>query len=527
MYKLMIVDDDEVICRGLSACTDWESMGITVSGIAFNAMHALEQIRAQPVDICITDICMPVIDGLEFACILREEFPDTKIILLSAFSEFEYAQKAVRIGVFEYLTKPFSKSDVSQTISSVVAQLDTERKQLSQLSYSTPMINELLLRQVLHGQTLSEKHVCDAVKAVGLDMDTRWYRVVFLTISPYSAVQEETDNLRVVMQDKQRQDRIREALSDFDRTTWFTTSPLGGVELVVQVENEKERAGTEAVLQRCVETLGALGNCLFHLGVSPAVRGAAGLPNAQHMAQKAAAYGMDGTQETIVYAEDLAEMEDQLELAIAKETISAHISQYRFSELCQELYRLFSHMQLHKYALYKIQSTAIELLLTILRTIGEDRLYNSTVPDFQEVMQKILLAQEAEVVHSSLQMYISRLYQIFENYHVSTSETLIDKLCRYIDEHYSESELSLKQVADHAYISTSYLSYLFKKHLSSSFSSYLTKVRMGNAMRILLSTDARTYEVSEMVGYNSAQYFNICFKKYTGQTPGEYRLAHR
>lgn len=112
MYKLLIVDDEPKIRSGLRLGYPWEELGFTVVGEAVNGLEALDFITVHPVDVILTDILMPVLSGIELAKRLYEQNSIIKVVLLSGYREFEYAQKAIRYGVLDYLVKPTSSNEI-------------------------------------------------------------------------------------------------------------------------------------------------------------------------------------------------------------------------------------------------------------------------------------------------------------------------------------------------------------------------------------------------------------------------------
>lgn len=142
MYKLLIVDDDEIICRGLRSCIPWESHGICVIGQAYDGEEALELVERECPDILLADINMPFLDGMELSCYIRQKYPEIKIILLTAYKEFTYARQAVRMQIFEYLTKPFSNDEVLKSVLRAVAVLEKERAYRVKVSKSLESVKK-------------------------------------------------------------------------------------------------------------------------------------------------------------------------------------------------------------------------------------------------------------------------------------------------------------------------------------------------------------------------------------------------
>ncbi|WJH33630.1 response regulator [Paenibacillus sp. CC-CFT747] len=114
--KMLIVDDEPVICRGLRETIPWETIGVEVVGDASDGVEALERIESQPVDLVLTDIHMDGMDGLELAKELRQRYPHIRIIILSGYDYFDYARQAIRIGVEDYLLKPVDVDELMEMV---------------------------------------------------------------------------------------------------------------------------------------------------------------------------------------------------------------------------------------------------------------------------------------------------------------------------------------------------------------------------------------------------------------------------
>lgn len=114
MIKVLIVDDEMIIRKGIRTSIDWERLGIVIVGEAKNGQEALDLSGRLEPDIVMTDIRMPVMDGLALAAALRERQPHVKIIIVSGYDDFDYARQALKIGVSEYLTKPVGAEDLTK-----------------------------------------------------------------------------------------------------------------------------------------------------------------------------------------------------------------------------------------------------------------------------------------------------------------------------------------------------------------------------------------------------------------------------
>ena len=129
MYKVFLVEDEIVVRDGLKTIVPWQQYGFVLVGDAPDGEAALPQIRQTQPDILITDIRMPFLDGLSLARIVRAEMPNLRIIIVSGYDDFEYARKAIEVGVEQYLLKPITKAALIKVLSELREKMDAEQEQ--------------------------------------------------------------------------------------------------------------------------------------------------------------------------------------------------------------------------------------------------------------------------------------------------------------------------------------------------------------------------------------------------------------
>lgn len=134
MYSVFLVDDEPILLEGIRSKIDWESIGLNFAGEATDGEIALSMMQEIKPDILITDVKMPFMDGLELSSAIKKIQPWIKIIILSGHDEFDYAKKAISIGVEDYLLKPFTANEVIESLKKVSLQIDRERAQLSDIT---------------------------------------------------------------------------------------------------------------------------------------------------------------------------------------------------------------------------------------------------------------------------------------------------------------------------------------------------------------------------------------------------------
>ena len=184
MYSVFIVDDEHIVLEGIRNTIDWENSQFTFAGEASDGELALSMIHEMKPDILITDIKMPFMDGLELARILKKIQPWIRIIILSGHDEFEYAKAAISIGVEDYILKPFTHDDLLKSLNKVAANLDKEKKQLSDMtqlreeleSNSTLMRNKFLSDLVFGN--IDHAEAMQKASTLNLDFISRYYKII-------------------------------------------------------------------------------------------------------------------------------------------------------------------------------------------------------------------------------------------------------------------------------------------------------------------------------------------------------------
>lgn len=148
MYSLVIADDDEILLEGLATAFDWQALNIRVAAAVTDGAAALDALRREPCDILLTDIKMGRMDGLELTRLTKEEFPQARLVIMSAYEEFGFAQHAVRVGVEDYIVKPIDLDQLQDTFRRIAGDLDRERAQKAYLTDIHRRIDELGERSV-------------------------------------------------------------------------------------------------------------------------------------------------------------------------------------------------------------------------------------------------------------------------------------------------------------------------------------------------------------------------------------------
>ena len=195
MYRVLLVDDEILVRDAISENIDWKAMDCELAGVCENGQEAAEFVKKQEVDIVLTDICMPYMDGMELSHYLHDNYPDIVIVIFSGFSDFEYAKKAIQYNVSEYLLKPVTAMELTNVINHMkekVEQKKVERKKLESLTQVSQKYHKNA--QVIRSKAIEALVKCTQdvdvnlrqMKEMGIDMDVPSFRVAVFDMDIYS-----------------------------------------------------------------------------------------------------------------------------------------------------------------------------------------------------------------------------------------------------------------------------------------------------------------------------------------------------
>lgn len=525
MYKILLVDDEDLIRNAIANIIDWSSIGVTEILQAEDGELGLEMARTHRPDIVLTDIRMPFMDGLEMARYITAELPFTKIIVLTGHDEFDFALSSIKLGITDYIVKPISAENLLGVMSKAVSKLKEERrikktqqKLRSQLRQSLPLLKEKLLNQLIAGkiggETLREKL---EYTELSLDFDT--YTVCIAEVGSYqhlSAEDYEMMNimLKTSLENHFSQDAIVFSNYNNQNILLFRDLPQNDYEARsflhqrLSDHNDRFKETQECFINTAI---GVTVDCIEKVFESYAT--------AQHALSYNTAFGNDivfdflelgyKSSEFIFPHNQIEEIVKSAYLNINYEQPLNELSAYLSG--CKNL--TAEHLQIISFEIVtQINKTLLQTDFSI-RSDDHYSIYKScsiaTLTDFEKCMQE----------------YLSGIYAFLSENKQTRKQLLIQNAKQYIEENYDNPDLSLNLVAGHIFINPTYLSALFKKEAGLSFVDFITQTRIENAKILLTQENTKSYEVAQKVGYQDPHYFSVCFKKQTGMSPSEYKKA--
>jgi len=537
MFKVFLVEDEIVVREGIRKNIQWELYGFSYAGDAQDGELALPLIRQIQPDLLITDIKMPFMDGLALSELVRKELPRTKIVIISGYDDFSYAQQAIRMGVEQYLLKPVIKEKMVELLISLQKKMEAEQQQREYLSMFQREAQEYeafsrrrFFEQIVTGG-LSVSEISETAKSMEIDLNAPGYNILLFSLSSAqydgSTPEGYTDAL-AKLQDRVTQYFLSRAELILFRWNITTHAVLikGGAEEI------------EARTQQCVRDIQVLceeagRDINWHIACGHPVARLCALPVCFSEASRILSYRYLCPAEHILTEESIHAVQKTRsgEPAPRKPEIDQERVRCFFSSGSAEEIDPFIDQLLHsagedgvplsmfcRYLIMTVYFAAAAYVDSI------DCHADSFWPPELRPKDNISTPEEARSYIRQIMLHAIRLR---DRESKKQQRDLLNKAIQFIDEHYPEETISLDKVAQKVNISPNYFSAMFSQEIGQTFVEYLTGKRITEAKRMLRQTELRSSEIAYAVGFRDSHYFSFVFKKVTGSTPSEYRKGDK
>ncbi|WP_240419706.1 response regulator [Paenibacillus periandrae] len=532
MHNLIIADDDVIIRRGLSKNIDWVSYGFNLTGTVGSGKEALLLAEERRPDIVLSDIRMPHIDGLELAEQLIAKYPDVKIVLMTSYEEFKFAQKALKLKVFDYVLKPFENDVLIETMQRAAAEYHRESNVRKQIFDSMPLLRQLFWERLISGRFQEDELASEAL-FLGIYLQASHYVACVIKLDDYNSAKIRNrygkEMLRYCVSNI-----IQEMTGHWEQCYIFH---YDGEEIVIVFGLQDN---LEVMTQRIQELMEEVcGNVEKYLkttvtvGVGPGYERPISLQRSYLEAKAILEYRhIVGTNQVLI-AKDI-DLQPKIETAVLQGWEQEFLVKVKLGmreESLAIIYRLEQDVLNRKLVpLQDIHILGTEVALLLYREFWEwihTWKMEQKFGGFTHFCRNLQTVTTSKETFAVIREFVIELIEEIGSRRDSHQKQLLGKAYRFIEENYSREELSLQDVADHVNVSAGYLSSIFKKVGNTVFSDYLLETRMKAALNLMSREDYKTYEIAYKVGFSNPQYFSVCFKKYTGLTPSDNRNSSR
>ncbi len=507
MLKILIVDDELLARIGIRSLLDWNAYGYEIVGECENGQKAFDEARRVLPDIIISDIKMPVVNGIELIKMIKKEELGIKFIMLSSYDEFEYVREALKLGAEDYILKLEMESEtLLSTLESVKEKIEKEAYKRSNTDSQESLykanisnLSKAFLQDCLNGIITNTEEIQDRIQMLGINLKPENLICIMIRVCSEDDAYKTNKMIKTTTIDI-----IKKLISEYGCGEVIDIDQ--GILMALSLNQSSEH-----YISRLTKNIEILLKNVVNLSVNIYK---SYLFNDFKELSKAYSYVIaDSTSDNKKFGYIPLEKElQELESAFRKYDI------HSINQSFKNMYELLKPIDSLVYnRVDRICDTMIFIVNTFAKknNINTDTIWEGTDP-YREVKQMRHIEDVLEWVNKLNNAVMLAIGN------EDDSKRIIMKAKHYINKHYKDNP-SLEDVAQYVSLSSSYFSRLFCKETGQTFISYVTSLKIDKAKELLKNTHYKVYEIAEMIGYENTHYFSRIFKKATGQSPYDYR----
>ena len=515
MYSLIIVDDEPIIAEGISKIVEWAEYGISVCRTTTSPTEALQFIRDNPVDILVTDIRMPDLDGIDLIRAAKAAKPGLRIIVLSGYCDFEYVRTASLMGIENYLLKPVNLDEMEKTLYNTIRRIEYENRAAREQHEYKRILRENILSLWVNGN-IEPDMIREKLRLVGVDPKARTYRVIVIRLL------HEDVRSRHAASDTRRAEELL-ARCYLSGSKCFLSFCNGCDEIVLvhmSGPGEEEPPDDEFYRQMADWLYRRCGFDVFICAGYP-VDDPARISCCYNAARTISACSCCmGFHALFCAAGDIT----RPGRALLNEEQMRRLRLFAvIGDLCGASEYIKNLMDARRFP----SSRLPELFITVVYNlyIEIEMTFSPVGIGTPALRKKLPPIEEITCADDCLDAFgrtIGLLQQVYFSSEPRNGGDYVAGMKKVVQHHYSQY-ISLKTLADEFGVSPSYLGSLFIHETGEPFSSYVNRIRIEKAKILLIDRQLRISDISRMTGFTTANYFHAIFKKHTGFSPAEYR----
>ncbi len=538
MFKVMIIDDEPIIRKGLRNIIDWKQYDCEICAEAADGVEGAELIKSLCPDIVFTDIKMPEVDGLSMIKEIKDNVADSKIIILTGYRDFDYAQEAIKLGAFDFILKPSKIEELINVVKRAIKELKFQRDRTEEIEklkelykQNLPVLRERLLFDVLSGIKTNEELIKAKMSLFGIEVANFTLLVV--------------ENDSDAGESSERDDPYSSHLYQFGIINTFEETISDEFKIINVTLDDKRIAFIlkhpdtrgnyiDLIQKKCTYLQDIIANCFgftITIGISSEGYGAMQLSAKLKECMEALEHKFYIGNNSIICYKDLHSFyrsEDNTLLENYQKLLTEGIKSGNEILVKKRLKDITDYIEccaggMNRDNLKNFYCATVTLINNIRVSVGVENnpkgLLSKDISSLVRMIEKSDNLKELNTILGEIALSVVAKVNIYNNRGI---KLIMQRAMEFIDENYNE-QISLNEIAEHTFVSTYYISRLFKKELGKNFVDYLNEIRIKKAKELLKDLRFKTYEVAELVGISDAHYFSKLFKKYENITPSEYR----
>lgn len=535
MLKVLIADDEKNICLMIQKLIIWENYDMEVIGLVHNGVEAVQVMEEKRPDIIISDIRMPGYDGLELVQKAHDMGLAADFVIISGYKYFEYAHKALNLGVEHYLLKPIDKQELEETLGKIVQKrkkdiqkAEEEAELKEQAQYSRRKIQKHFLSSIMgKSGSVEELELNHVNTEYQCEFEQGCFVAIFAKLDSEVKDQDLTGLLHMM------EEIIDQDLQGGDKE-YINSIMKSGVISIVNYRTELQeetRIGLEKPLVKMRRELEKFNGYHITMGISSEKNSIGEIADSIQEAIYAIKCRGKAGLDRIIYYEQLRYQEVPLQSILGEKNIREienMVEALDYEALHGEILKSYEIIKgtafFSPVAVYDYLEQITGILLNVLKN---NQTGDAMLHQMEDDLEKVL------DFYTNLDEMVYRFTETASNYFgkiiadkKNRSQLPIRMAKQYVQENYNR-QVSLEDVAEAINLSPAYLSTMFKKEMGINFSDFLISCRMEAAKELLKTTDLPIAEVSEQVGYTDSRYFSKTFNKVVGLKPSVYRKLYQ
>ncbi|MCQ2549575.1 MAG: response regulator [Lachnospiraceae bacterium] len=498
-YRILLVDDEREEREGIAFLIEKFRFPMTIYQ-ANNGEKALEILKERKIDIVITDVKMPVMDGLELLNIIAQKYPAVATVIYSAYSEFEFAKRAIEIGVVNYLLKPIEIEDFKRCMENILEKKKEEKVKEDEVISSKKILEDTILQRVFQLKQIKDEDRNYLNKIFFIDKK-RTAIPVFIEFAD-NYFEKNAENFLTIIETYIKESFFIELLPS-----------EGYIVTVSKLYNDKE-----TILRQLKKLMSRISNAEYRIIVGGACK------TVEEIIDQIK-YIEDVRKDLFIFGNNILMVSDysntpQRYVKVIEDisrTIINAIETRDFwainensTYLCKYIMETGNFSRIYVY----------NILYSIIKALY-DKMPQGEYEDVLLVGEELFSQKQPEKILESFMGVISRVIHVNREKEEKDSE-IISRVKNYINKEYKK-DISLASVAESVGLAPAYLSHLFKKDTGIGIIEYITELKMKKAALLLADKKIKINQVARNCGYDNPSYFNRLFKLYYGKTPKQFR----
>lgn len=507
MRRVMLVEDEDLILQGIRCIIDWEELSMTVVSMVHNGKEALEQFRENPVDIIVTDVEMPQMNGLELLEEIRKISPETRCIILSGYEEFAYARAALKLDVEEYILKPINEEQLRQALIQASEQLDEiERKKAEDLE------DKIGWHKLLMGK-LSSEEAAEFYQVLPPIEDGKKVYTAIMKIDTGSV--ESQGGMQIILSEIQGQ-------SHEIRAIYLSPDTLF---LLLFADRESGDGEAVEIFGRLQNDLESAHGILSFLSVASPIEKYEELAEGYKTAFKMQRYRVLEGYGSCIAESYIRERKTQ-DVVIDETLLRKMILQKDQEGVLHYIEDLFINNLKSEVSVDVLYQLALKLAVFLQDIKSEYKLGQAR--NFQDLSEMIEKIYQADDIFGLKTIFISEIVEIITCLHMEDSQytPVVKQIMEEVQRNYRE-DMNLKTLSYKYHMNASYLGQIFQKEVGCSFTQYLSNTKNKIAKDLILNTNMKINDIAREVGYPDTSYFYRKFKQCYGVSPASLRTIKK